>query len=140
MIEKDPIYNRRYLLANLMQHENFGHINFSINFYVFYDEMIERTSDIHYSENLSPFKYYMINAKKEKIQEIVKEIKLKSLDYKQKKEENKENDGKKKEDTGKNKEDNEEYNKEENKENNKKEKKEEANEENKENNEKKKRK
>ena len=115
-----------------MQHENFGNINFSINFYAFYDEMIERTSDIHYSENLSPFKYYMINAKKDKIQEIVKEIKLKSLDYKQKKEENKENDGKKKEDTGKNKEDNEEDNKEEKKENNKKEKKEEDNKENKE--------
>ena len=129
LIENDPIYNRRYLLANLMQHEDFGHINFSINFYAFYDEMIERTSDIHYSENLSPFKYYMIKEKKEKIQEIVKEIKLKSLDYKDKKEENKENDGKKKEDTGKNKEDNEEDNKEEKKENNKKEKKEEDNEE-----------
>ena len=78
-IKKDPLYNKRYLLANLMQHEDFGHINFSINFYAFYDEYIRRTSDIHSSENLSPFKYYMINSKGEKIQEIVKEEKIINL-------------------------------------------------------------
>ena len=75
--ENDPTYNsRRYLLANLMQHEDFGHINFSINFYAFYDKNIRRPSSIHNSENLSPFKYYMINKNKENMQEIVREIKI----------------------------------------------------------------
>ena len=76
LVGYDGNYNLRYLLSNLMQHEDFGHITFSINFYAFYDEKIERPPDIHYSENLSPFKYYMINAKKEQIQEIVKEEKI----------------------------------------------------------------
>ena len=51
----DDSYNTRFLLANLMQYENFGHIKFS--------------------DNLSPFKYYMIKDKKEQIQEIVEEVK-----------------------------------------------------------------
>ena len=93
----DDDYNLRYLLSNLMQHEDFGHINFSINFYAFYDEKIERPSDIHYSKNLSPFKYYMVNAKKEMIQEIVKEIKIQKI-YDVQEEEKKEINEKRKED------------------------------------------
>ena len=73
----DSLYNRRFLLANLLQHEDFGHLNFSLNFYAFYDKNIQRPSSSHYSENLSPFKYLMINKKKEEIQEIVKETRLK---------------------------------------------------------------
>lgn len=75
--QNDLLCNRRYILANLMQHEDFGHINFSINFYSFYDKYIQRPQTSHYSENLSPFKYYMIKEKKEEIQEIVKETKIK---------------------------------------------------------------
>ena len=71
----DHLYNRRFLLANLMQHEDFGHIKFSINFYSFFDEYTPRTNETHHSENLSPFKYLMIKDKKEYIQEIVKEEK-----------------------------------------------------------------
>ena len=73
--ENDHTYNKRYILSNLMQHEDFGHINFSINFYAFHDYYIDRTEGVHYFENLSPFKYYMINSKKEKIQEIFEEVK-----------------------------------------------------------------
>ena len=50
----DTQYNKRYLLANLMQQEDFGHLNFSINFYAFYDEKIERPTEIPYFESLSP--------------------------------------------------------------------------------------
>ena len=71
----DDSYNTRFLLANLMQHEDFGHIKFSINFYSFFDENTPRDPDTHYSDNLSPFKYYMIKDKKEQIQEIVEEVK-----------------------------------------------------------------
>ena len=93
----DTQYNKRYLLANLMQQEDFGHLNFSINFYAFYDEKIERPSEIPYFESLSPFKYYMINEKEEKIQEIVKETKISILVPKNKKikEENKQEEDKK---------------------------------------------
>ena len=72
--ERDKTYNRRYKLANLLQHEDFGHINNSINFYAFYDKNISRTASTHYSENLSPFKYYMVKEKKMEIQEIVEEV------------------------------------------------------------------
>ena len=74
----DLQYNRRFLLANLLQHEHFGHLNFSFNFYAFSDKNIQRPLSSHYSENLSPFKYFMINKKREEIQEIVKEMNLKS--------------------------------------------------------------
>ena len=96
----DTQYNKRYLLANLMQHEDFGHLNFSINFYAFYDEKIERPPEIPYSENLSPFKYYMINENEERIQEIVKESKISILVPKNKKikEENKIEEAKQDED------------------------------------------
>ena len=36
------MYNKRFVLANLLQHEDFGHIKFSINFYSFYDHLVER--------------------------------------------------------------------------------------------------
>ena len=111
----DYTYNKRYLLANLLQHEDFGHLNFSINFYAFYDERIERSPQTHYSENLSPFKYYMINEKKEKIQEIVKETKIsilipkkKDIKEEDKKEEDKLEEHKQENEEDKNKEEKEE--------------------------------
>ena len=75
--ENDYDYCYRFLLANLMQHENFGHVNFSINFFSFYDKNIKRQPQLHFSEVLSPFKYYIIKEKKEEMQEIVKEVKVK---------------------------------------------------------------
>ena len=72
--ERDISYNRRYKLANILQHEDFGHINNSINFYAFYDKNISRSASTHYSENLSPFKYYIVKEKKMEIQEIVEEV------------------------------------------------------------------
>ena len=75
----DYDYNSRYLLANLMQQEDFGHLNFSINFYAFFDKNIKRPSSSYISENLSPIKYYMINEKKEKIQEIAKLVNFKGV-------------------------------------------------------------
>ena len=38
----DFTYSYRYILANLLQHEDFGHIKFSINFYSFYDNNLKR--------------------------------------------------------------------------------------------------
>ena len=68
----------RFLLANLMQHEDFGHVNFSLNFFAFYDKNINRHPQLHFSEALSPFKYYIIKEKRETMQEIVKEVKVKN--------------------------------------------------------------
>ena len=94
-----------------MQQEDFGHLNFSINFYAFYDEKIERPSEIPYFESLSPFKYYMINEKEEKIQEIVKETKISILVPKNKKikEENKIEEDKQEEDKKEKNKNEEEY-------------------------------
>ena len=61
-------------MANLLQQKDFGHINNSINFYAFYDKYISRTKSNHYSENLTPFKYYIVKDKKIEIQEIVEEV------------------------------------------------------------------
>ena len=75
----DVNYNRRYRLSNLLQHENFGHIKFSLNFYSFYDKRIDRSfdSDCDYdkSQPLSPKVYYKFHTKEEMI-EIVKERKI----------------------------------------------------------------
>lgn len=65
----DPLYNRRYILANILQHEDFGHIKLSINFYSFYD--INEKTENRYDPN-SPINFY--NAKlKEGMVEITKE-------------------------------------------------------------------
>ena len=68
----------RFLLTNLIQHENFGHVNFSLNFFAFYDKNIKRHPHLHFLEALSPFKYYIIKEKRETMQEIVKEVKVKN--------------------------------------------------------------
>ena len=75
--QHDPSYNRRYILANLLQDEYFGHINSSLNFDSFYDKYIQMPQNSHYSENLIPLKYYMIKEKKEEMQEMVKETGIK---------------------------------------------------------------
>ena len=76
----DNNYNKRYRLVNLMQHENFGHIKFSLNFFSFYngnlDIRIDEKDVIHHSEPISPKNYYRYQGKEEII-EIVKEKKVK---------------------------------------------------------------
>lgn len=53
--EYDFSYSYRYILANLLQHEDFGHIKFSINFYSFYDKNLKRDNSY---DPLSPITYY----------------------------------------------------------------------------------
>ena len=76
----DINYNKRFRLSNLLQHEDFGHLKFSLNFYSFFDKKIDRTYepnyDYHYSQPLSPKVYYKFHSKEEMI-EIVKERKIK---------------------------------------------------------------
>ena len=61
----DQFFNWRYTLANLFKHENFGHTEFSLNFYAFNDDNI-------YSETLfgplSPIVYYMPQNEKEMVE------------------------------------------------------------------------
>lgn len=74
--ENDINYSRRFRVANLMQHENFAHVKFSMNFYAFFDKNIKRTSEVHYSQPLSPIAYYRTKNKEEMVK-IVKESKYK---------------------------------------------------------------
>ena len=72
---KDIYYSKRYLLANLMGHEDFDHIKFSINSFSF---KLDQTSEkylFHYmfeksKQPLSPIEYYNVNVEKEKNIEI----------------------------------------------------------------------
>ena len=43
---------------------------------IFYDKNIKRHPQLHFSEALSPFKYYIIKEKRKTMQEIVKVKKL----------------------------------------------------------------
>ena len=70
-IEIDTNYNKRYILAHLLQQEDFGHIKFSINFYSLYDKHIERTTDL---DPLNPTHYYKVKTKEGRA-EIIKEEK-----------------------------------------------------------------
>ena len=56
----DPVYNKRYVLANLLQHEDFGHIKFSINFDSFYDHYAQRENKL---DPRSSTEYYDTNFK-----------------------------------------------------------------------------
>ena len=56
----DPMYNKRYVLANLLQNEDFGHIKFSINFYSFYDHYAQRENKL---DPRSSTEYYDTNFK-----------------------------------------------------------------------------
>lgn len=69
----DEYSNRRLILANLLQHERFGHINNSLNFFCFQRDTEEIFEDSYDSEDepLSPRQYYHIEKKKEKLIEIV---------------------------------------------------------------------
>ena len=77
--EIDINCNKRYRLVNLMMHESFGHIKFSLNFFSFYNGIIDNIFDekttSHYSEPKSPKNYYKYQGKEEII-EIVKEKKI----------------------------------------------------------------
>ena len=57
MNDEDDFYNKRYILSNLMGHENFGHVKFSMNFFSFkQDNSLEDNTSINdtYEEPLSP--------------------------------------------------------------------------------------
>ena len=69
-LKDDEVCNKRYVLANLLQHEDFGHIKFSINFYAFYDYNAERDNVI---DPKSPIEYYDTKIKEGFI-EITKKI------------------------------------------------------------------
>ena len=76
-------YNKRYLIANLMGHEDFGHIKFSINCL---DQMTENYYYYYYifeanKEPLSPIEYYNVNVEKEKNIEIKITEKRNGLNY-----------------------------------------------------------
>lgn len=64
--KNDFYYRKRYPIANLLQHESFGHIKFSLNFYAFNDKY----NDILFSP-LSPMVIYSPKFK-EKMVEIVR--------------------------------------------------------------------
>ena len=72
-LKDDPVYNKRYILANLLQHEEFGHIKFSLNFFSFYDQGVERENKL---DPASPIEYYNATIK-EKLVEIAKKTKEK---------------------------------------------------------------
>lgn len=70
----DDNCNRRLILANLLEHERFGHVNNSMNFFSFQRDTKEILKDLYDSEDepLSPRQYYHIEKeKKEKLIEIV---------------------------------------------------------------------
>lgn len=69
-LKDDEWFNKRYVLANLLQHEDFGHIKFSINFYSFYDHNVERDNVL---DPTSPTEYYDTKIK-EGLIEITKKI------------------------------------------------------------------
>ena len=68
-LKDDPVYRIRYNLVNLLQHEDFGHIKFSMNFYAFYDKYINRENKL---DPVSPINYYNTQIK-EGLVEIEKE-------------------------------------------------------------------
>lgn len=84
MNDEDYFFNKRYILSNLMGHENFGHIKTSMNFFSFKNDfyLINKTNnyDNFDDEPLSPKEYYNIsiflkenankNEKKENLLEI----------------------------------------------------------------------
>lgn len=75
--ENNYYFCYRFLLANLLQQENFANVNlFFSNFFAFYDKNILKYPQLSILEDLSPFKYYIIKEGKEEMQEIVKEIKV----------------------------------------------------------------
>ena len=67
-LKDDQIYNKRYVLANLLQHEDFGHIKFPISFYS--DHNVERNNVL---DPTSPTEYYDTKIK-EGLIEITKKI------------------------------------------------------------------
>ena len=73
----DLIYNKRFIISHLLQHEDFAHIKTSINFYAFNDDSIPKikTNEIMIfdSEPQSPKEYYQFKGKKEGFIEIITE-------------------------------------------------------------------
>ena len=83
--DTDEKYNRRLILSNVMQHERFGHIIFSMNFYSFkQDKGNIYMNEYEDDEPSSPRQFYQItkeeNKQKEKLIEIVEILTNKSED------------------------------------------------------------
>ena len=68
----DFSYSYRYILANLLQQEDFCHIRSSINFYSFYDKNLKRNNNF---DPLSPITYYKTINNEGMVDIIVKEEK-----------------------------------------------------------------
>ena len=79
----DEKYNKRLILSNLLQHERFGHVKFSINFYSFKQDKGKNLFNDIYNDDepLSPRQFYKIknleNKNEEELIEITKKIKYK---------------------------------------------------------------
>lgn len=81
----DQKYNKRLILSNLLQHERFGHIKFSLNFYSFKQDKGKKLFNDIYNDDdepLSPRQFYKIkneeNKSEEKLIEITETIKNES--------------------------------------------------------------
>ena len=71
----DQLYNYRFILSNVLAHERFGHVKFSINFYSFKQDYRSNFDDIYEDEPLSPRQFYQIkienNEKKQLLIQVV---------------------------------------------------------------------
>ena len=71
----DHLYNYRFILSNVLAHERFGHVKFSINFYSFKQDYRSNFDDIYEDEPLSPRQFYQIkienNEKKQLLIQVV---------------------------------------------------------------------
>ena len=80
----DEKYNKRLILSNLLQHERFGHIKFSLNFYSFKQDKGKNLFNTIYEDDepLSPRQFYKIkneeNKSEEKLIEIIQILKIES--------------------------------------------------------------
>jgi hypothetical protein len=74
-LKLDQLYNYRFILSNLLAHERFGHVKFSINFYSFKQDYKSDFDEIYEDEPLSPRQFYQIknenNEKKEILIQVV---------------------------------------------------------------------
>ena len=81
MNDEDFLFNKRYILSNLMEHEDFVYLNTSMNFYSFKRDNYFRKKNINYNdiydEPLTPKEYYNImidpeenNKKKKNIENL----------------------------------------------------------------------
>ena len=74
--ETDSNYNKRLIASNLLQHERFGHVKFSINFFSFkQDKGYSPLNDYNNDEPLSPRQFYQVkNEKNEKNERFIEVV------------------------------------------------------------------